>query len=1045
MRNGPEFTDVQKPAFELLRDQLGYRYVPGEELGDQRSSDSDVILMDVLAGRLRAINPGITVNGIRDAAEAIRQPLARNLMDANEACYLYLSRWVTIDEHRHGKLVSPSIKFFDFENPENNDFLVVDELTVKGPRKTRRLDLVIFVNGIPLVVIECKNPSDSDGITQAVEDLTAYQSVDDGVARLFHTTLLTVALAKYDARYGSVATPLARYARWKSVFPRTKFDVERLLDREPTVQDKLLIGMLSKPTLLDLLRNFVVFDRDDGKVVKKLARYQQFEAVNLTIGKIVGDAGSNEVREKLKRYSVGDMEAPHSQPLSPKRGDGSQRGMGDLAKRNAASRDSSKAHDYADRGGVIWHTQGSGKSLTMLWLCLKLKRQRELENPTLLIVTDRMDLDRQITTTFLNCNFENPVRASRVTHLKNLLSVGGGRTVMATIQKFRDEVDAPEKKPKDRVLSKDGNIFVLIDEAHRTEYGQFNANLRAALPNACLIGFTGTPIPKTLQHFGGYIHRYTMPQSVADGSTVPILYESRIADLEFDVAIWGSKTPADFSEADAKELANRNRSLIKFGEEKKRIAAICKDIAQHYRENFEADGFKAQIAVCSQRAASMYYDNLTELMGKRIAVLISGTKDKSSPLNDLRDQFTPEEDWIEKLKTSGTDELAMLIVVDKYLTGFDAPIVRALYLDKPLAEHNLLQAIARVNRPMPEKGKEWGLVVDYWGVAKHLNEALALLSIDIQPDDAMKPRGGKASVERLRQTRDDAFDLFDADWDREDIEPWILRLEKEDIRAVFKFRHREFYRALEQILPEPRALRFVRDFAWIERVKKEAREFYQEADDSSASPIAERVRQRIEESLFSKGVDVLLSPVHILDDQFTAELDKLNSNRAKASRMEHKLKKTITIKMHEDPAFYSSLEDRIADIIDEHRANRISDVLALQKYEEVRTTMREGQSESAETLGLDANSFAVYGLLGKRMAGSDMKQEDIVDLAAVIYETLQSEAVLDWISKEDVQREMRRKIKRQLRLAKCPKERIEELTMEIMDWARTGITIRTES
>jgi type I restriction enzyme R subunit len=631
-----------------------------------------------------------------------------------------------------------------------------------------------------------------------------------------------------------------------------------------------------------------------------------------------------------------------------------------------------------------------------------------------------------------------------VTHLKNLLSVGGGRTVMTTIQKFRDDVDAPEKKPKDRVLSADGNIFVLIDEAHRTEYGQFNANLRAALPNACLIGFTGTPIPKTLQHFGGYIHRYTMPQSVADGSTVPILYESRIADLEFDVAIWGSRTPADFTEADARELANRNRSLIKFGEERKRIGAICKDIAQHYRENFEADGFKAQVAVCSQRAASMYYENLTELMGNRIAVLISGTKDKSSPLNVLRERFTPEEDWIEKLKTSGTDELAMLIVVDKYLTGFDAPIVRALYLDKPLAEHNLLQAIARVNRPMPEKGKEWGLVVDYWGVAKHLNEALASLSIDIQPDDAMKPRGGTASVERLRQTRDDAFDLFDADWDREDIEPWILRLDKEDIRAVFKFRHREFYRALEQLLPDPRALGFVRDFAWIERVKKEAREFYQEADDSSVSPIAERVRQRIEESLVSKGVNVLLSPVHILDDQFTAELEKLKSDRAKASRMEHKLKRTITIKMHEDPAFYSSLEDRIADIIDEHRSNRISDALALKKYEELRTTLREGQSESAETLGLDANSYAVFGLLGKRMAASDIKQEDIVDLAAVIYETLKSDAVLDWINKEDVQREMRRKIKRQLRLAKCPKERIEELTMEIMDWARTGIRISTE-
>lgn len=1034
-RSGLEFTEVQKPAFELLRDRLGYRYAPAESLGESRSSDSDVILNDVLAKKLREINPGISDNGIRDTLEAIRQPLAKNLLEANEACYLYLSRWVTISEFRNGKLINPSIKFFDFDNPENNDFLVVDELVVKGPRRTRRMDLVVFVNGIPLVVIECKSPTESDGIAQAVADLRDYQAVDDGVARLFHTCLLTLALNKHDAQYGTVETPLERYAKWKSVFPRTKFDLEHMFDHEPTTQDKLLVGMLSKATLIDMLRNFVVFDRDDGKLIKKLARYQQFEAVNLTLQRILGRDNS---ASKINEAGVGYVAAE--------------------TKETSDSDSVSEIHDYKDSGGVIWHTQGSGKSLTMLWLCLKLRRETKLDNPTLLIVTDRTDLDRQITSTFINCNFENPIRASRVDHLRNLLTDGVGRTVMTTIQKFREEFEneGEEKKsnkadkilrgrlsdkvvdeaqkPSDPILSKNGNIFVLIDEAHRTEYGRFNANLRRALPKACLIGFTGTPIPKTVHYFGNYIHCYKMPQSVEDGATVPILYESRLADLEFDVDVW-----ARFSDLDEKALSARNRRLIKFGEVRSRIKMISDDIAEHYRANLEPDGFKAMVAVSSQVAASIYYEYLTQKLGPRVIVLISGTKDKSSPLNDLRDQFNPEEPWIEKFKMSGVDELALLVVVDKYLTGFDAPIVRAMYLDKPLTEHNLLQAIARVNRPMPEKGKEWGLIVDYWGVAGHLNEALASLSVDIRPDDAMTQRDSKASVERLKQTRDAALDLFDRDWGRDDIEPWILRLEKEDIRAVFRFRHREFYKALEQLLPDPRALDFVRDFAWIDRVKKEAREFYQEADDPLSAAFSKRVEQRINESLQAKGVDVLLSPVNVLDDEFSVELDKLKSNRAKASRMEHKLKKTITLKMHEDPAFYGSLEQRIKEIVDEYRVGRIDDVKKLKLFSAVREEMREGQSESAETLGLNSESFAVYGLIGRAVSGDGLKQENVVDLADSVYDTLRSEAVLDWVNKEDVQREMRRKVKRQLRLAKCPKEKIETLTVEIMDWARTSI------
>jgi type I restriction enzyme R subunit len=1022
-RSGSEFEDVQKPAFELLQKHFGYRYVRGEDLGDVRESASDIILTDVLAENLKKINPGITENGIRDAIDALRQPLAKNLLEANEACYLTLSRWKTVDEFRDGKPTTRNVRYFNFEEPQKNDFLIVDELEVKGPRKTRRLDLVIFVNGIPLVVMECKNPGDADGIAQAVQDLRDYQDANEGVARLFHTVLLTVALQRHDAQYGTIGTPLQRYAQWKSVYPRSKFDLERMLERNPTPQDVLVAGMLAPENLVDLLRNFVVFDRDDGKVVKKLARYQQFEAVNQTLRRVI----SNKVAPERK-----------------------------------------------DRGGIIWHTQGSGKSLTMLWLCLKLRREPLLENPTLLIVTDRTDLDRQITQTFINCGFENPVRASRVQHLRKLLQGPTGQTVMTTVQKFRDEVDAllsesdpqtvskVEKlfrerlgeaivdealKQREPVLNEADNVFVLIDEAHRTEYGRFNANMRRTLPNSCLLGFTGTPIPKSLLHFGPYIHKYTMLQAVKDDATVNILYESREASL----AIWGNEIDVEF-ELEFEELSDQQRNklkqrALKLGERRSRIAEIAKDIVKHYRANFERDGFKAQIAVSSQAAAAIYFEELHRHLGvgpdgnPRVAVMISGTQDKNSPLNELRDRFQPEADWIEKFKTGSTDELAMLLVVDKYLTGFDAPILRCLYLDKPLQDHALLQAIARVNRPMPEKGKEWGLVVDYWGVARHLDKALATLTVDIDIDDVMRRRNDEASLAALRQTRTDVFALFPDGLDRHEIEPWLLVLDKEDIRAVFHARYKAFYQALERLLPAPEALDFIADFSWMKKIRDEARVFYQEVDDSLPAAFSQRVGQLVDKHLKAEGVDVLLKPVSILDDEFTGELDKLKSEHAKASRMEHALKKTITIKLHEDPVFYMSLKTRLEEVIEDRRLSRIDDVQRLQALTTIREHLRGGQSESAESLGLNSDSYAVYGLLNRRYAeaGEDIAQEQVAELADSVYDMLKEEAVIDWVNKEDVQREMRRKVKRQLRLARCPKDQIEPVTGEIMDWARVQL------
>lgn len=546
--------------------------------------------------------------------------------------------------------------------------------------------------------------------------------------------------------------------------------------------------------------------------------------------------------------------------------------------------------------------------------------------------------------------------------------------------------------------------------------------------------------------FGSYIHKYTMPQSVEDGATVPILYEARLPEL----AVWGKRLDPIF-EAQFADLSPEQREKLKSQEvtERKialaadRIATIAFDIVKHYRENFEPDGFKAQLATCSQEAAKLYYEEISKYLPGRVAVLVSGTENKNSEINKLRGHFADEEKIIDDYKEQGVDKLAMIIVVDKYLTGFDAPVERVLYLDKPLREHNLLQAIARVNRPLPEKDKQWGLIVDYWGVAGFLDKALEVFSEDIQVDDVLQKRNDDIAFQHLKQRRTEVFSLFPDGLTHNNIEPWILALEKEDVRAIYLARYREFYKALEQLLPDERALTFLGDFAWLRRVRREMLTHYAEEEDTTIQGCSDRIRQLIDQHVKAKEISVLLEPVSILDERFTEEVEKLGSARGKASRMEHAISRTLTIKLHEDPVFYESLQERLERIIEERRLERIDDVKEFQLLSTLREDLKKGQCETAENLGLDKDSFAVFGLLKRQLSdgGSEAAWPDdkLTDLAEEIFETLQREAVIDWTSKEDTQREMRRLVKRELRLADCPSEKIEEVTTAIMDLARVRL------
>ncbi|MBP6784870.1 MAG: type I restriction endonuclease subunit R [Verrucomicrobiales bacterium] len=993
----PERPDSQTPALALLRDVLGYSATTGAELTKERGTLSDPWLESRLLAAVKRVNPGLGEGAARQAILTLRQTAGPDLLEANERLHVLLSRWVSVEEPASVPGQPPmrrSVRFFDFETVSNNEFLVTEEFVVKGPQRERRFDLVIHVNGLPLVVIECKDPADPHAIEKGVGDLLAYQRAETGAPRLFETIHFCLALNRHDARYGTVATELRHYARWKSLRPFTEESLTSALGRTPTPQDETLASLCEPAQLLDFLRGFVAYERRGGRLVKKLARYQQWEAVIDADDRV------------------------------------SDRGRGPLKQ----------------RGGVIWHTQGSGKSLTMLWLALRLRRSPELENPGLVIVTDRSDLDRQIATTFRNCGFENPVTAASVRHLGQLLDNAEGQTLLTTIQKFEEDLT---RKGLHRIkvpMHRGGKIIVLIDEAHRTEYGVFNARLREAMPDACFIAFTGTPIAKTLAKFGSYIHRYTMPVSVQDGATVPILYENRLPDL----AVWGKRLDPIF-DAELVHLTEEQRELVKkkeatmrrIAEAEDRIEMIAHDIAKHYRENFMADGFKGQVAACSQKAAARYYEALDRLLPGKVALLISDPPKGDDALWELKRKFANESAIIEQFLNDPPDRLALIVVAEKYLTGFDAPVERVLYLDKPLREHNLLQAIARVNRPLPELGKEWGLVVDYWGVSGFLDQALEGLHEDVDPGEILVERLGEEAYARLRACHNDLADCFPKGLSRKVIEPWLEAIEADDRRAIFLARYRDFYHSIEQLLPDPRALDFLPDLAWYRRVRKEAESAFQERD-LSIPDCSARIRQLIDRHVRGEEIIPLLKPIDILGEDFSVEIEKLRSPRAKAMRMEHAIRHTISVKLHEDPVFFESLCERLARIIGERKASRLDDIAEFRLLGELAREMRQRDQEAGRQ-GVKTEELpffhAIQKALEKPKEGvAEDTEPDLPKLTREILADLQEIAVIDWETKEEVMRDMRRAIKRRLRLDyTIPADAIEPLVGSLMELAKVHL------
>ncbi len=991
---------AENPAVELLQ-SLGYTYVPPEDLERERASFKEPILTSRLTQALKQLNPWLSGPNLTKAVRAVTHLQAASLAEANQTLYTSLTYGIALEQDRGEGRRSHTVRFLDFDEPDRNEWIVTRQYRVLGSKKHVIPDVVAFVNGLPLAVIECKSPTIGDAWkAEAVKQLHRYQEADSrwkdqGAPRLFEAAQILVGTCGERAVYGTVGTSERFFLEWKEPYPLGVKQLGQKLGRTPTPQDILLYGLLEPRNLLDIVRNFVVFEIEDGRAVRKLTRYKQFIAVN----------------EAMRRIRT--------------------------------------ARKPSARGGIVWHTQGSGKSLTMLWLALKLRRDESQQQPAVVIVTDRTKLDRQISGVFTACGFPNPERADSVRGLRRILEHPTGRTVMTTIQKFQ-ELTGPGGGPRrgqvHPTLSEAANIFVMVDEAHRTQYQSLAANMRQALPNACFLGFTGTPIDKkdrsTLRTFGSYIDTYTIEQAVQDKATVPIFYESRLAELQ----IIGQTIDQVFDRVFA-DRSEEKRAVIKrrFATEQaiagapRRIEAICLDLIEHFNQFIAPNGFKAQVVATSRHAAVSYKDALDRLNGPESALIMSAAHNDEERLTRWHLGKEEQDRVIERFKDHD-DPLAMLVVCDMLLTGFDAPVEQVMYLDAPLKEHTLLQAIARVNRPHGDE-KTYGLVVDYWGVSAKLQEALDIFSTtEIQ--GALTPSVDE--LPRLQSRHASAMRFFQSVADTNDLDACVRVLEPEDVRAEFDLAFRRFSQSMDMLLPDQRALTYHADLRWLGKIRGTARARYRD-DRLDLSGCGEKVRQLIADAVVADGIEILVKEVQLFSPEFDEKVEALQSDDAKASEMEHAIRHEINVRVEENPAFYQSLRQRLEEIIEQRRLERLDDAQQLSLLNSLREELK-GEQTQAQDIGLDGRGFAIYGLLQHHRPSRVAEATATYDVANRDLASLIDEAVapytdlVDWHQKEDVQRQMRSQIKRRLRASGIDPEATDSLAAEIVDLAK----VRTE-
>jgi len=1023
------------PAIQLLN-AMGWQYLSREEALRLRNGRTDqVILAEVLRPWLEA-NNRISVKGethrFSDAniEEAIRRLIEEpfdGLVRTNEKTYYLLTLGTSLDQTIAGDRKGRSLRYIDWEHPRNNVYHVTNEFVVERRRshETARPDLVLFVNGIPFAVIECKrrdkdHQAGQKQIEVAIEQMIRNQK-DDWIPNLFQFAQLLIGTSVNEARYGTIGTPRKYWSVWKDpgdneatihalANRRLPGDVEARIfapleeksavaydearqyfadlfgegDRMPTVQDRTLWALLRPERLLELVFGYIVFDAG----IRKVARYQQYFAVRRTIDRVM--------------------------PL----------------------------YDGQRQGGVVWHTTGSGKSLTMVMLAKALALHPAISHPRVIIVTDRVDLDDQIWGTFRACGKE-PEKASTGEHLMRLIREGKASIITTIINKFSTVGG------KYGVQDTNPNIFVLVDESHRTNYGTTAALMRQVFKNACYLGFTGTPLLKaeksTAAKFGGFIHSYTMREAVEDEAITPLLYEGRMVLLEQNQAAmqrWFDRVTANLTTAQKADLKRKMATKEAIQKAEQRLRMIAFDISSHYKDNFKGTGFKAQLAADSRTSAILYRKYLNEY-GMVEAEVVMSSPDTREGQESLEEEDTPLVNvfWAEMMKRFGTEEryvkqlvssfgneagVEILIVVNKLLTGFDEPRNTVIYIDKQLKEHNILQAIARVNRVYP--GKEFGYIVDYRGILGELNEAMNTYDALSEFDPADVDLTGAvidthAEVRTLPQKHSDLWGVFKEVSNQRDKEALERHLAPEDRRQAFYDALRAFQQTLaialatehfHQDTPARRIKTYKDDLAFFRSLRASVQQRFSEAIDYRQ--YEKQIRKVIDSHIQAPDVDVVTNLVNIFDvDAFDQEVEQRVGTAAKADTIASRLVKTLHEKIDEDPVFYRKFADLVQQAIDDYRDERISDAEFLQGVRDCLATVRLGhEADLPEQLTRYREAPAYYGIIREVCAdyGVDGSngQTLAADIAVNIEQIIARLKRRDWTTMDDVLKDMQNAI-----------------------------------
>lgn len=1041
---GWELETVEKPFVEQLL-TMGWSYVQGDidmPEATGRTNFTEVVQEAALRRQLHTLNlrdgqPWLDAERLSQAVAAITRIPAHRLMEANRAATELLLSGITVEGlpgWDGGR--SQTIRFIDWEHPERNEFTVINQYRVDCPPGYTRgkafivPDLVLLVNGIPLVVVECKSPSAPEPLAEAVDQLRRYSNqrrasgeVDDneGNEPLFRTNQLLIATSFDAARVGSVGAAFRHYMAWKTVVGAdglgTEAEVAATLGKEQlSEQERLVAGLLRPANLLDVVRHFTLFMVIEGQTVKAVCRYQQYRAVGRAV-----------LRLRTGKTRVQDGE-----------------------------------HDR--RGGIIWHTQGSGKSLTMVFLMRKLRTNPALRRFKVVVVTDRTDLEEQLSAT-ATLTGQNVLRAASAEDLKRHLRRQGPDIVFGMIQKQRggDAAGEPALKAEDlpktglrepsprpyvsEVLNENEHILVLVDEAHRSQAGDLQAALQVGLPNCARIGFTGTPIlmgdkKRTHEIFGEFIDRYTIREAEADGAIVPILYEGRTANGAVkDGASLDDLFEDLFREHTAEELEAIKKKYATQGQIFEALDLIrdkARDMLRHYVTHILPNGFKAQVVAYSRLAVVRYLDAFVaardellaqaealstddksmddetlclrppalqaqvqawryrELLGRiEFAPIISSSNNDDPAWKQWTDS-APQEQRIKRFKQpllhrepAKADPLAFLIVKSMLLTGFDAPIEGVMYLDRPIREAELLQTIARVNRT--GHGKKFGIVVDYFGLAHHLKEALNVYAED-DIDGALQSLKDEVPVLRDRYLR--VVDLFRKRGveNLTDVEACVELLADERLRAEFSVKLKAFLDTLDVVLPRPEGLSFSPDAKLLAFIYARARNRYRDTP-VLGKDVGAKVRKLIDDHVISMGVDPKIPPISLTDASFGNHVARESNDRAKASEMEHAIRAHIRENLDQDPIAFRKLSERLRDLL--HQLGEQWDDLA-KALQVLIDEIRAGHAIHDNRLpDLPEHYGPFLRLVVDTAAGdrsiADAEQKILVDLTVEVVDTIAAE------------------------------------------------------